>query len=466
MRLSVATRAKIALTTAIAIAAAYYATADPPRAFYILHRHADAIRAVLADELPETADPRRASILWVDGVGARALRGAPSPPWQRISRLDGVTANQTAICSALAAAALEPACAELPPHADTCDALGAPPTTLAADGSFAAQLFVLVAGVEPLRVFVHSEGVRWRAAAVGDDDDWSALPFDGLWTELANASAAAALWRSLEVAAASAAVAALPPRPRRPGRPNAAAAAAAAADAPQHWSGAARASRRWQLMRATLLVDVAALRPRLLSLEPDAPLPLTPTMPAWHASLLRRVASHALNLTGAVAHPRRRDTFSQVQAQMREALAVHKPHPRHKRRVQKKENKKEARSSKEQGGKKGREHKQQQEQQPPQRGQKPPPSCEFSIRGSERDDDGGWRRSCASRAEIDDLAAVEAEYQWRLGFRRVVPGPAAEAAAALRGDRPASKADELLGDFDRMWPKEADPGGWDRIDEG
>ena len=90
---------------------------------------------------------------------------------------------------------------------------------------------------------------------------------------------------------------------------------------------------------------------------------------------------------------------------------------------------------------------------------------EFSIRGSERDDDGGWRRSCASRAEIDDLAAVEAEYQWRLGFRRVVPGPAAEAAAALRGDRPASKADELLGDFDRMWPKEADPGAWDRIDE-
>ena len=114
MRLSVATRAKIALKTAIAIAAAYYATADPPRAFYILHRHADAIRAVLADELPETADPRRASILWVDGAGARALRGAPSPQWQRISRLDGVTANQTAICSALAAAALEPACAELP----------------------------------------------------------------------------------------------------------------------------------------------------------------------------------------------------------------------------------------------------------------------------------------------------------------------------------------------------------------
>ena len=145
---------------------------------------------------------------------------------------------------------------------------------------------------------------------------------------------------------------------------------------------------------------------------------------------------------------------------------MHKPHPRHKRRVQKKENKKEARSSKEQGGKKGREHKQQQEQQPPQRGQKPPPSCEFSIRGSERDDDGGWRRSCASRAEIDDLAAVEAEYQWRLGFRRVVPGPAAEAAAALRGDRPASKADELLSDFDRMWPKEADPGAWDAtIDE-
>ena len=50
MRLSVATRAKVALTTAIAIAAAYYATADPPRAFYILHRHADAIRAVLADD--------------------------------------------------------------------------------------------------------------------------------------------------------------------------------------------------------------------------------------------------------------------------------------------------------------------------------------------------------------------------------------------------------------------------------
>ena len=51
MRLSVATRAKIALTTAIAIAAAYYATADPPRAFYILHRHADAIRAVLAEDV-------------------------------------------------------------------------------------------------------------------------------------------------------------------------------------------------------------------------------------------------------------------------------------------------------------------------------------------------------------------------------------------------------------------------------
>ena len=240
--LSVATRAKIALTTAIAIAAAYYATADPPRAFYILHRHADAIRAVLADELPERRT-RGASILWVDDDGARALRGAPSPPWQRMSRLDGVTANQAAICSALAAAALEPASAELP-HADTCYALCAPPTSLAADGAFAAQLFVLVAGVEPLRVFVHSEGVRWRAAAVGDDDDWSALPFDGLWTELANASAAAALWRSLEVAAAAAAVAALPPRPRRPGRPNAAAAAAAAAaaGAPQQWSGAARAA--------------------------------------------------------------------------------------------------------------------------------------------------------------------------------------------------------------------------------
>ena len=241
---SVATRAKIALTTAIAIAAAYYATADPPRAFYILHRHADAIRGGAGGRAAGDGGPAaRAPPSCGSTASARALRGAPSPPWQRISRLDGVTANQTAICSALAAAALEPACAELPPHADTCDALGAPPTSLAADGAFAAQLFVLVAGVEPLRVFVHSEGVRWRAAAVGDDDDWSALPFDGLWTELANASAAATLWRSLEVAAAAAAVAALPPRPRRPGRPNAAAAAAAAAaDAPQHWSGAARAT--------------------------------------------------------------------------------------------------------------------------------------------------------------------------------------------------------------------------------
>ena len=103
MRLSVATRAKIALTTAIAIAAAYYATADPPRAFRILHRHADASRGA-GDPLPR----RRTRGARPSGRRRRRARcGAPSPPWQRIST-STASANQTAICSALAAAASSP----------------------------------------------------------------------------------------------------------------------------------------------------------------------------------------------------------------------------------------------------------------------------------------------------------------------------------------------------------------------
>ena len=67
-------------------------------------------------------------------VGARALRGAPSPPWQRISRLDGVTANQAAI-AALRRRGARARVRRAAAHADTCDALGAPPTSLAADGA-------------------------------------------------------------------------------------------------------------------------------------------------------------------------------------------------------------------------------------------------------------------------------------------------------------------------------------------
>ena len=155
--------------------------------------------------------------------------------------------------------------AELPPHADTCDALGAPPTTLAADGAFAAQLFVLVAGVEPLRVFVFG-GIAVRAAAVGDDVEVTRrTPFDSSsWS-----------WRTRRPPPRCGAASRLPPPPRRRSPRCRRGRDALVVETPpppppppptRRNSGRARrrASRRWQLMRATLLVDAAALRPRLL----------------------------------------------------------------------------------------------------------------------------------------------------------------------------------------------------------
>ena len=50
-------------------------------------------------------------------------------------------------------------------------------------------------------------------------------------------------------------------------------------------------------MRATLLVDVTTLRPRLLSLEPDAPLPLTATMPVRTPKVYLRTRPRPKSLT-------------------------------------------------------------------------------------------------------------------------------------------------------------------------
>ena len=47
----------------------------------------------------------------------------------------------------------------------------------------------------------------------------------------------------------------------------------------------------------------AALRPSVIDFNAHAPMPLMEGQPFWHAQTMRRVASHALNLTGASLHP-------------------------------------------------------------------------------------------------------------------------------------------------------------------
>ena len=47
-----------------------------------------------------------------------------------------------------------------------------------------------------------------------------------------------------------------------------------------------------------------------------------PAQPPWHATMMRKVASDALNITGAALHPQRREIFLELRGQLIRALTA------------------------------------------------------------------------------------------------------------------------------------------------
>ena len=69
----------------------------------------------------------------------------------------------------------------------------------------------------------------------------------------------------------------------------------------------------------------ANLVPSVVSMEPMPELPDgAPNQPSWHRAAMQRVASDALNLTGATLHPRRREMHVELRSQLHRVLSAHK----------------------------------------------------------------------------------------------------------------------------------------------
>jgi Na+-transporting methylmalonyl-CoA/oxaloacetate decarboxylase gamma subunit len=64
---------------------------------------------------------------------------------------------------------------------------------------------------------------------------------------------------------------------------------------------------------------------------------------------------------------------------------------------------------------------------------------------------------CVGAAELDALAQVYAEWLWRAGFRRVVPGVADDVRRALLGQAPQQSLDSLLLRYLERWPRHEEP---------
>ena len=229
------------------------------------------------------------------------------------------------------------------------------------------ELFALISSAEPLRMYLHTEGVLHVAERPNDaqllkpDDPGphvaappaefapaavrhAALqrmrPLSDLWLAIDNSTTATLLWSDLERAAAAASLTALAHVARRgggggiggggasgpagdgraadPRSGRVRSAAHARATSPTRLS--IGASREFSLQSVRLSLD-EALTPTVVAVDAHAALPLSDKAPAWHRETMKLVASHALNLTGAALHPQRRPAFWEVRRQLQHVLA-------------------------------------------------------------------------------------------------------------------------------------------------
>ena len=207
---------------------------------------------------------------------------------------------------------------------------------------FTVELYALISSVEPLRVYVHTEGAIWRAGkhytieqlSPGDREKHCTSPGEGctfrcpgllagqtaagrllplqvLWKQLQDAEESRALWQRLELAAAVGAMSLLPP-------------------SMGHRGSTRRSlglSAKFELVSVRLHVaddmnvslHSATAHPPLA--EGGAPMHHAVQEPhGWHADMLSRVVSDTLNLTGASMHKQRRWAFSQLLGQLKQVL--------------------------------------------------------------------------------------------------------------------------------------------------
>ena len=76
-----------------------------------------------------------------------------------------------------------------------------------------------------------------------------------------------------------------------------------------------------------------------------------------------------------------------------------------------------------------------------------PVSCKLALPSANLDSE---PEACLTARDVDTLAHADAEWLWRFGWRRVVPGPDDDLRAAVR---PPRKADALLTRYLSRWPK-------------
>ena len=308
-------------------------------------------------------------------------------------------------------------------------------------------VYVCATSLVPLRLYVHTHA-DLHVASARYDEDLAALddaarhvtrgsllrasaggavgprPLSDLWDELGDLERSREAWANIEWAASAGAMALLPPETRR--------ADASPSHPPRRVTGG-----KFQLSAVEVLLD-RRLSAHVIRAWPHAPLP----------PQLAGVASDALNMSGASLLPARRRARNEMRRDVRLAL-------RSRRRDAKR-----ARHARSAGGWGA--------WRPPPPPPKPPPpnECDHFVwqpantsQGRPADGDIGAppdaRRDapterCVSDAELDSLGDMEAEWVWRAGFRRLVPGRASPLRRAMRGE---AEDDVLLDLVDARWPK-------------
>mgnify|MGYP007078077217 CR=1 FL=1 len=183
----------------------------------------------------------------------------------------------------------------------------------------------------------------------------------------------------------------------------------------------------------------------------------------WHGGMLGRVVAEALNLTGASLHRERRWSFSQLHAQLKRVLKARGAQSRRQRLKQRRPanrgrmdpkggrgggNRGKGASGRTAGRVAGRDA---------PRDDDPAGECDFSMMFnlSELSSRGGLlagdapsltgaaalEERCIEKSDLEALAQSDTEWFWRRGFRRVVPGSAAELRSTLRPARCSAGAE-------------------------
>ena len=75
------------------------------------------------------------------------------------------------------------------------------------------------------------------------------------------------------------------------------------------------------------------------------------------------------------------------------------------------------------------------------------PACKLALPAASLDAE---PEACLTARDVDTLAQADAEWLWRFGWRRIVPGPDDDIRATVR---PPHTVDALLTRYLNRWPK-------------